>query len=177
MRYVLVLLLAWFACTVAGAAGVGTTPTITFRVMSPVVSTPDYRTHLIHWEGLRYGPYRDPSGEGLCVGVGHRARNGRLHAVYGHDEVETLYRADLRKALRTARAGVVAFDTLPPEARQLVVGVIWTCGSTGFHRFRRFRAALSRRDYTRAARELRASRWYRQEGDRGVAYVASLQRL
>lgn len=126
-------------------------------------SRADLTLHFRAMEGYALVPYRD--GSSICVGIGHNlTAHHQLPAKqsYTPAEVLTFFERDLDMALRTCRALIWQFDELPSEVQVITAGVAFTTGRTGFSRFTRFRAALSTRDFSRAARELQASLWATQ---------------
>lgn len=125
------------------------------------------RQSLEHWEGVRYVPYADPARPShMIVGIGRNLTSNnqgvRLNRRYSPAEVYAFYDADFRAAVNTARAGIVNFDGLENEVKQVVINLVWTVGPSGFKSFVKFRKALSNRHYHAAARELVDSRWARQ---------------
>lgn len=151
MRFL--LFLALFAVAAASASG-----------QSPAALTsPDYRVNLVRFEGVRTKPYRDKGG-GWTVGVGHSltAHRDRVKPRYTLDEIRDFYDRDLAAALRAARELVAGFDELPEPARELTVHLIWTCGPTGFARFKDLRFCLSHRMWNSARVQLLNSRWINQ---------------
>lgn len=145
----------------------------------------DYKRFLTEGEGCSTVTYHDPCGRAgvYCVGIGHRLTpREMLRYGYGHEysipEINLLFDTDLTKALRTARLTIKGFSSLPPRAKELIVGVIWTTGATGFRRFHHFRAAMGDRYYLSASFELKASLWARQVGRaRASQYDSTLRTL
>lgn len=150
-----------------------TTAVTTLALATPleVLASPseaDVRAHISVWEGYRLRPYTDPSGDAVCVGIGHNltAHRQRVKWQYTDAEVLALFHDDYTEAVRTARRSVYQFDTLPDDIQTLVLAMVFTLGPTGFHRWAAFRLALSTRSYTAAARELFRSKWAGQVGGR-----------
>lgn len=123
------------------------------------------RAFLVQFEGYRLVPYRD--GAHISVGIGHNltVHGERVKSRYTALEVERMFRRDLVWALDACRAGVRDFDDLPERVQLVALGVCWTVGRTGFHRFTNFRRALSYRAYNSAAHELSRTPWARQVGE------------
>ncbi len=127
-------------------------------------SFPSIRASLEHWEGVRATPYADPLKGDSVVGIGHNltAHKEVPKQKYTPSEVTQLYATDLRAALRTARQGVDNFDGLPEQVKHVIVNIIWTTGSKGYSRFVHLNRALSKRQYSLAARHLEDSLWVGQ---------------
>ncbi len=117
---------------------------------------------LVRWEGHRLVPYRDQ--DGWSVGVGHAlTMHGEpVKRIYTRAEVYQLFLRDLAVSKEACRVGVRDFDDLPEEVQLIALQVAWTCGPSGFARFKDFRFCLSNRAYYAAATQLYLSRWYRQ---------------
>ncbi len=126
-------------------------------------TTEEYRTYLRTWEGETYAPVH--KAREVTVGIGHNllANHQTVQPFYTQHEVDTFFVHDLAVALEAARRGVVGFDQLPKDARLVVIDVIWTCGPTGFMRFKAFRHSMSDRFYRGAAVELIDSVWFKEE--------------
>lgn len=147
-------------------AGIAAACTALLMIEPKASGTPSEQTflnHLREHEGYRLIPYKDRKGT-ISVGIGHNltAHGEQPKTVYSAAEVARYFRADLKVALTAARAGVKDFDTFTDHVQLVVVGVAFSCGPTGFKAFERFRAALSDRDYLRAAVELENSQWATQ---------------
>jgi GH24 family phage-related lysozyme (muramidase) len=79
-------------------------------------------------------------------------------------QIDTLLKHDAQRAIDTARRQVTGFDSLPLDAQLIVIDMTFNTGS--LHKWRRFRAALDRQDYTAAADSMHRSLWRRQTGRR-----------
>jgi GH24 family phage-related lysozyme (muramidase) len=137
------------------------------------------------FEARRHRAYRDTRGH-LTIGVGFNLdRAGaaedlnRLLPDVGYPgyralrrgdtsltdaQIDVLLRHDAQRAIDTARRQITGFDTLPMDAQLIVIDMTFNTGS--LHKWRKFRAALARRDYTAAADAMHRSLWRRQTGQR-----------
>lgn len=115
-------------------------------------------------EGYRLVPYADGPRGTYSVGVGHNltAHREPVLARYTEPEVLALFAKDLANARRICRKGVEDFDGLPEAVQLVALHVAWSCGPTGFMRFKDLRRSLSYRAYNAAAVSLRQSKWARQ---------------
>lgn len=134
------------------------------------------------FEGRRHRAYRDSRGnmtigvgfnldragaaddiKKLLPGVGYRAlRRGEVSLTDA--QIDVLLRHDAHRAIDTARRQFTEFDSLPSDVQLIVVDMTFNTGS--LHKWRRFRAALSRQDYVAAADSMHRSLWRRQTGRR-----------
>ena len=132
-----------------------------------------YDGHIQRFEGYRPEPYiiggKAHVGYGHLI-VGDRARYRHLSRA----EHLSIYHSDFNTAYRAAITEVPNFYSHPTEVRILIVALAFNTGQRGLREFREFRAALSRRDYLRAAHELRDSKWARQVGNRSQTYIQVL---
>lgn len=133
-----------------------------------------YDEHIQRFEGYRAQPYvlnnRAHVGYGHLI-MGDPARYRNL----SHDQLLRIYQIDFSQAYLAALTEVPSFYSHPTEVRVLIVGLSFNLGRRGLRDFTRFRAALARRDYLSAARELCNSRWARQVGrNRSQSYIQTL---
>ena len=112
------------------------------------------------FEGLNLLPYTCPTGH-LTIGYGHNLEEGITLEM-----AETLLQADLRLAEMEVSSKVAYFNKLD-EARQFVlVDMCFNMGLKKLFTFKKFFAALLKRDYPVAAREMLNSKWAVQVGNR-----------
>lgn len=83
------------------------------------------------------------------------------------EQIDRLLRHDVERAIETARRQIPNFDTLPHNARLVLVDLCFNVG--GLAKWTTFRAAVERRDFDSAANLMNTTRWYRQTGRRAVA--------
>jgi lysozyme len=140
-------------------------------------SPSDYKTFIKEWEGHRNTPYRDTNG--WTVGIGHSltAHNQQIGSFYSDTEIDQFFFSDLEECLVVARKKIVGFDTLPKDAKLVVVSLIFNLGEGGFNKFKKFKKAIDNRDFVLASSELKDSVWYRQVGRRAKNHVALLQNI
>lgn len=122
------------------------------------------RSELVRWEGYRTEPY--PDAGGYSVGIGHflgrDAQN--IKPTYSAQEIEAFFCSDAQTAVRICRQGISNFDNLPPEKQLVCISLAFNVGPTGFMKFQKFRAAMSKKDWQTAAKELQSSKWASQVG-------------
>ncbi len=122
----------------------------------------DYMEFLVRWEGFKTKLYKD--GRNWSTGIGHSlsAHGQAPKKSYTQAEIIQFFDTDLAAALVAARNGVDRFDELPADVKKVVIGVVWTCGPTGFMKFTDFRFALGHRMYTSSQAALKQSKWATQ---------------
>lgn len=126
-------------------------------------------------EGRRNKPYRCPAGR-LTIGVGHNMEARPLprdmqafldkHGYITDGMVDELLITDLGDATRGA-IEVVGPDTwngLSLARQYAIIDMAFNLGGGGLQKFERFLAAIRAGEWTRAADEIRTSRYYRQLG-------------
>jgi GH24 family phage-related lysozyme (muramidase) len=89
-------------------------------------------------------------------------------------QVDSLFKRDLDTALAAAQRQVPNFPDLHPNARLVVVDMMFM-GEAAFAGFKKMIAALKDGDYNTAADEMKDSQWYVQVRNRGVEDVALMR--
>lgn len=116
--------------------------------------------HTKKYEGLRLKPYTCPTGH-LTIGYGHNLENGITTDMAEYILHRDLALAQIEVGARLSWAGQL------DEARQYVlVDMAFNMGITKLMTFKKFLAALKKRDYPTAAKEMLDSRWATQTGRR-----------
>lgn len=119
-------------------------------------------------EGVRLRPYRDSVGK-LTIGIGHNLDDlGISRSVASH-----LLDEDLAHAIKGARL-YSWFDELSDVRQAVIVDMIFNMGRGSFRGFKKFKRALSRRNYYEASLEMKNSKWFRQVGRRGIRLCAMM---
>jgi lysozyme len=130
---------------------------------------------LLH-EGLRLTPYVDTVGK-TTVGVGYNVTDrgvGALEQAIGrkvgtdirltHDEAMAALRADIVRVERAVRVAFPEYDWLDEVRQRVVCDMAFNLGY-GALAFKQCIAAIRRRDWSAASRELWKSKWSTQVGD------------
>lgn len=120
-------------------------------------------------EGLRLKPYRDTVGK-ITIGYGRNLEDRGIT----EQEAEVLLIRDVIETQRQlARYG---WFLLMNETRQdALVNMAYNLGMGGLLGFRRMIAALERRDYHSAAREMLDSKWARQVNHRATELAEQMR--
>lgn len=127
-----------------------------------------FKAWLIQWEGYHTEVYKDPGSGHRIIGIGHNLDTGTpwykklIGLDYTKNEIDQFFIADLNVALAAARKGIQNFDNLPRDAQYVTLSLIWSCGPSGFMKFKDFRNSLKRRHFVLASTALRDSLWFKQ---------------
>lgn len=131
----------------------------------------ELRTHLIEHEGYRNAAYKI-YGQ-WHIGIGHKLDDWKPS--WSNKKIENVFTADLKIACDTVLRDISNFSKHPKPIRIMLVGLAFNVGPTGFHEFRKFRAAIEAFDYNRAADELSNSLWAIQLPNRANSYISVLR--
>ena len=147
-----------------------------------------YHPRVVVEEGRRNLAYRDIF-DYITVGVGHNmgllgedSDQPVFERVTGVDylqiktggvpledpRVDTLLNHDLAKAIEYSRKLVPSFDTLPHEAKEVLVDLAFNLGPSGLRSFKFFRSSIENQDWAQAAWDL--SHQNRKENSPPSAY-------
>jgi lysozyme len=145
---------------------------------------------LMDHEEIREGVYPDAGGSAVGVGFnlgnpGAKERieglglnyqavcNGRQNLT--HNQIYRLMAEDLETATSDAKDYVgEKWGSLHPDAKEIVVNMAYNLGKPRLSQFKRLKGALNREDYTRAAKEMKSSRWYNQTGPRARELISRM---
>ena len=128
--------------------------------------------------------YRDSLGY-LTVGVGHLIRSSdppdirdlKLGDVITDKEVQRLYDKDVTIAINDCYQLFSSFGYLPLEVQRILANMSFNLGYNHLAKFKNLIAAVNRRDWCRAATQMKNSKWYSQVGNRGKRLVRRMQRF
>lgn len=121
-------------------------------------------------EGVRLKPYRDTVGK-LTIGCGRNLDDVGLLA----QEVDTLLSNDLEIAEAAARVLFQSFDNLSDSRKAVILNMAFNMGQQRLAGFQKFRAAVEAGDYDGASREMLASSWASQVGNRAVRLATQMR--
>lgn len=138
------------------------------------ISSHEYREFLVRWEGYKDVPYRDSMGN-WTAGIGHLLKpSDKFAQRYDDRQIDDWFYADLSVAKIGAESIFGDFESHPKNVKLVLISLSFNLGETKLRKFPKFVAAINRKDYSNAARELRDSKWYKQVGDRGFHHVLAL---
>ena|SRR5678816_3388503 len=121
-------------------------------------------------EGVRVKPYRDSVGK-LTIGVGRNLDDVGISA----KELEFLLDNDIDAAEKTAQTLFPSFDELSDARKAVLVNMAFNVGQARLSGFSKLRAAVERKDFEAASREMLDSGWASQVGPRATRLAAQMR--
>ena len=91
--------------------------------------------------------------------------------------VQELFTQDINIALADCQAVFPTFTSLPHEAQRIIANMMFNLGRPRFESFRKLIIAVNARDWSKAAVEMKDSKWYWQVRDRSKPLVWRMQIL
>jgi len=133
------------------------------------------RRHLKLAEGWSATPYQDTVGV-WTIGYGHQLSvAAAVGARWTKAQAEKQLLDDIGNAIHDA-SSFNWFQSLDPVRQEVIVELAFNLGLPRLQTFKRMLAAMARKDYENAGRELQDSRWYTQVGlQRGNRLVSALR--
>lgn len=116
---------------------------------------------LIEHEGLEKKVYRCPAGK-LSVGVGRNLEDKGIT----EEEALFLLRNDIAECEDDLRSIFTEYDDLDEYRKRVLIDMRFNLGPSGFRQFKKMIAAVKKKDFHRAAEEMKDSKWYWQVGKR-----------
>ncbi|MEJ2656239.1 MAG: glycoside hydrolase family protein [Desulfobacterales bacterium] len=116
---------------------------------------------LIEHEGLEKKVYRCPAGK-LSVGVGRNLEDKGIT----EEEALFLLRNDIAECEDDLRSIFTEYDALDEYRKRVLIDMRFNLGPSGFRQFKKMIAAVKKKDFRRAAEEMKDSKWYWQVGKR-----------
>lgn len=143
-------------------------------------------------EGIEKRAYRD--GDGYSIGIGFNLTdkdNLRFLQMKGVDirgllkgekeltdkSITNLYKFSLNKAYNDAKSIFKNFDSLPEEAQMVLLDMSFNLGGPRLKKFEKMIAAVNKKDFQKAADEMKNSKWYDQVKRRGVKLVKMMRSI
>ena len=136
-------------------------------------------------EGVEYKIYNDHLGY-PTFGVGHLVLESddehgqEVGTPVSEERVNTAFEKDLETAISECIAlygeSTWTMD-FPDEVQEILVNMIFNMGRTRLAKFKNFRAALEKRDWSKAAVEGRDSLWHRQVTNRAERLMLRLEQV
>jgi lysozyme len=144
-------------------------------------------------EGYSNKAYKDPAGN-MAIGVGfnmdrpfskkaienlglnyYDVRNGVKSL--SNNQVKILFNDDAALAIKNAKLFVNNFDSLPHDAKLVLIDMSYNMGLPRLSKFKDFKAALENMDFKNAAKEMQDSKWYNQVKSRGTRMVSMMTNI
>jgi len=123
---------------------------------------------IIENEGYRNKIYKDTRGF-PTIGVGHLVtENDEFEEgkEYSKEILMTVFRKDVAKAEEGAKKLIGHIEGLHPEAKNLIIEMVFQMGTSGVSKFAKMLLALEEKNYKEAAVQMLDSRWARQTPQR-----------
>lgn len=117
----------------------------------------DLRSLIKKHEDVRSKPYRCTAGK-LTIGVGRNLDDVGLSL----DEIDYLFENDLRRVEQELHRNFSWAKTLDPVRYAVMVDMLFNLGISRFKGFKKFLAAMERKDWKTAAVEMMDSLWATQ---------------
>ena len=117
----------------------------------------DLRSLLRHHEGVRSKPYLCTAGK-TTIGVGRNLDDVGLSP----DEIDYLFENDLRRVELELHRAFPWVTTLDPVRYAVMVDMLFNLGLRRLQNFRKFLAAMERKDWKTASIEMMDSLWAKQ---------------
>jgi len=92
-------------------------------------------------------------------------------------QIDLLLKQDVADATKSAMRFVNNYESLPNPAKIVLTDMSFNLGASKLNKFKKFKAALEREDFKTAAKEMIASDWYGQVGDRSKMLVRIMKQL
>lgn len=135
-------------------------------------------------EGKKLKAYHDTEGL-LTVGIGHLIKKNdppgicdlKLGDSITEDQCRELLNNDLAIAISDFRVIFNNWETIPAEAQEILINMLFNLGRDRFMKFKKLIAAIYEHNWSEAALQMEDSRWYRQVGDRSKRLVARMRTI
>lgn len=124
-------------------------------------------------EGLRLKPYRCTAGA-LTIGYGHNLDDNGISI----EAAELLLEQDIDEATRHAIAWIGDpgfWSSIEAERQAVIIEMMFNMGPNRLQTFKRFRSAILRSEWVKAAREMLDSKWARQDVSPSRSATLALQ--
>ena len=126
---------------------------------------------LIRHEGLRLKPYRDTVGK-LTIGVGRNLDDVGIT----REEALYLLKNDIDNARRELIKTIPRFLDMDKVRQIVLISMTFNLGLSRFKRFKKLIAAIERKDWDQAAKEMLNSKWAKQVGRRATELAQMMRR-
>ena len=93
------------------------------------------------------------------------------------EDANHLRRLHMEKATTHLENTYNDFHDHPHQVKAILHDMHYNLGANGLSKFKKFNAAIDAKDYTTAAKEAKASSWYKQTGRRAKTHVQTLESL
>lgn len=133
-------------------------------------------------EGEQYEIYNDHLGN-PTFGIGHLIVSSDpeykkpIGTKVSKHRVDAAFDADLKKSLEDSQKLFSDFDKLPDEAKVVIGNMMFNLGFDNLSKFKKFGEAIRKRDWKKAAEEMKDSLWYTQVTKRADRLIGRIMKL
>ena len=131
------------------------------------------RDQLKHDEGVVPHAYQDSEGY-WTIGVG-RLIDERKGGLLSPKEIEYLLDNDIERVTISLQREWAWFNDLNDVRQEVLANMCFNLGLTGLKKFKKMIAALERRDWLDASREMLDSKWATQVGNRAIRLSKAME--
>jgi lysozyme len=114
-------------------------------------------------EGLKLKPYECPSGY-ITIGYGRNIQQNGITLA----EAEMLLDNDIERVITELEKWLSVFNELSENRKAALIDMSYNLGFNKLFQFRNFLAALQKKDFDLAAKEMLDSKWAAQVGNRAT---------
>ncbi len=126
---------------------------------------------LIKHEGFESKVYHCPAGR-LTIGVGRNLEDKGIT----REEALYLLRNDIKECETDLRTIFDNFEELDKIRKNVLIDMRFNLGPNRFRQFKKMIAAVRKKDFQKALKEMKDSNWYRQVGKRGENLCEMMER-
>jgi len=130
----------------------------------------EIKRQIVEHEGLQLKVYQCPAGR-WTIGAGRNLEDKGISEA----EAMMLLENDISECVDDLKQIFPEFDELAEARGRALVDMRFNLGPNRFRKFQKMIAAISERDFGRAADEMVDSRWYAQVGRRGERLAAMMR--
>jgi lysozyme len=151
-------------------------------IINAAPSFDNIKNHIIKYEGWSNKVYICPTGH-KTVGGGTNLESKGLQDKYKVGQnidnclLNKWLKEDVKIAEQIANKQFKSFDYQPENVQIILISLAYNLGPNRIKKFKDFTAAIEKKDYDKAAAELKDSLWYKQTGIRGKKYVEILKNI
>jgi lysozyme len=140
------------------------------------------RQQLIIDEGVKYSVYLDHLSLKSC-GIGHYIRQDEpefdleVGTQITEDRCTELFEEDIKSVMKDCKKVFEDWDDMDEEVKQICANMMFNLGLPRFSKFRKTINNIINKNYTKAAEEMRDSRWYRQVTNRAERLAKRMEAI
>ena len=133
-------------------------------------------------EGCKLEIYLDHLGY-KTVGIGHLITEDdelygfEVGTTVSQEHVDELFHEDIQRTVRDCELLYSDFNELPEEAQLCIANMYFQLGRPRLSKFRKMKAAVDKRDWAEASRQMLDSRWAKQTPNRAMRLAHRIQAL